>query len=171
MGPRFTSFGGSQSCGPAECLALLLMKAGDVGTNPGPTTRHKQVWFCVICHKHTHGRKRISIRCNRTEHKVHIRCAAIRQAQYTDTWTCNLQKNPDSHPSRPWSKPTTHFPPQPKHRHTSNTPPVPTGLVNPFATDFFGGLTEFKYVILNYVLVILLSFSYYFTQNCPSYIK
>ena len=41
------------------------------------------------------------------------------------------------HHSRPWSKPLTHSPPtpptppQPKHRHTSNTTPVPTALVKP----------------------------------------
>ena len=28
-------------CGPAEWLALLLIKAGDIETNPGPTTTHK----------------------------------------------------------------------------------------------------------------------------------
>ena len=31
-----------------------------------------------------------------------------------------------------------------------------------FLGKYFLGLTEFKYVIFNYVLVILLSFSYYF---------
>ena len=36
--------------------------------------------------------------------------------------------------------------------------------------NYFLGLTELKYVIFNYVLVILLSFSYYFRYNCPSYI-
>ena len=40
-----------------------------------------------------------------------------------------------THRSRPWSKPPTHSPPtppttpEPKHRHMSSTPPVPTGLV------------------------------------------
>ena len=46
-------------------------------------------------------------------------------------------ENPDItplHRSRPWSKPPTHSPPTPpqsNHRHTSNTPPVPIGLVKP----------------------------------------
>ena len=62
---RFTVFG------QAEWLALLLIKAGDVKTNPGPTTTHKQIWICDICHKQIHGRKQISIRCNRIEHWVH----------------------------------------------------------------------------------------------------
>ena len=36
-------------------------------------------------------------------------------------------------------------------------------IINPFATElFFLGLTEFKYGIFDHVLVILLSFSYYF---------
>ena len=72
--------------------ALLLTKAGDVETNPGPTTLNKKVWICDICHKQIHVRKQISIRCNRIEHWVHLRCAGIRQAQYTDTWTCHLHR-------------------------------------------------------------------------------
>ena len=47
--------------------------------------------ICDICHKQIHVRKQISIRCKRIEHWVHLRCAGIRQAQYTDTW------KPDSH--------------------------------------------------------------------------
>ena len=80
------------ACGPAGWLALLLTKAGDVETNPGPTTLNKKVWICDICHKQIHVRRQISIRCNRIEHWVHLRCAGIRQAQYTDTWTCHLHR-------------------------------------------------------------------------------
>ena len=113
-------------------LALLLTKAGDVETNPGPTTLNKKVWICDICHKQIHVRKQISIRFNRIEHWVHLRCAGIRQAQYTDTWTCHLHRESrltphtditPPHRSRPWFKPPTHSPPtpptppQPKHRH------------------------------------------------------
>ena len=108
-------------------------KADDVGTNPSPTTTHKRFWICDICYKQMHARKQISIRCNRIEHWVPLRCAGIRQEQYKDTWTCHLyrESRPTSrtdltplHPSRPWSKPPTHSPhtpPQPKHRHTSTT--------------------------------------------------
>ena len=92
MGARFTVFGACRQCGPAGWLALLLTKAGDVETNPGPTTLNKKVWICDICHKQIHVRKQISIRCNRIEHWVHLRCAGIRQAQYTDTWTCHLHR-------------------------------------------------------------------------------
>ena len=96
MGARFTVFWVCRPCGPAGWLALLLTKAGDVETNPGPTTLNKKVWICDICHKQIHVRKQISIRCNRIEHWVHLRCAGIRQAQYIDTWTCHLE-NLDSH--------------------------------------------------------------------------
>ena len=89
---RFTVFWACRPCGPAGWLALLLTKAGDVETNPGPTTLNKKVWICDICHKQIHVRKQISIRCNRIEHWVHLRCAGIRQAQYTDTWTCHLHR-------------------------------------------------------------------------------
>ena len=81
---RFTVFWACRACwpcGPAAWLALFLTKAGDVETNPGPTTLNKKVWICDICHKQIHVRKQISIRCNRIEHWVHLRCAGIRQAQ------------------------------------------------------------------------------------------
>ena len=58
MGARFTYF---WACGPAGWLALLLTKAGDVETNPGPTTLNKKVWICDICHEQIHVRKQISI--------------------------------------------------------------------------------------------------------------
>ena len=40
-------FGASRPCGPPG-WPLLLIKAGDVETNPGPTTTHKKVWICDI---------------------------------------------------------------------------------------------------------------------------
>ena len=87
MGAQFTVFWACRPCGPARWLALLLTKAGGVETNPGPTTFNKKIWICDICHKQIHVRNQISIKCNRIEHWVHLRCAGIRQAQYTDTWT------------------------------------------------------------------------------------
>ena len=62
---------------------VVPKKAADVETNPGPITTHKQVWIFDIYHKQIHGRKQISIRCNRIEYWMHLRCAGIRQAQYT----------------------------------------------------------------------------------------
>ena len=44
-------FWACRPCGPAGWLALLLTKAGDVETNPGPTTVNKKAWICDICHK------------------------------------------------------------------------------------------------------------------------
>ena len=92
MGARFTVFWASRPCRPAGWLALLLTKSGDVKTNPDPTTSNKRVWICDVCYKQINVRKETSIRCNRIEHWVHLRCAGIRQAQYTDTWTCHLHR-------------------------------------------------------------------------------
>ena len=128
---------------PAGWLALLLIKASDVETNPDPTTTHKQVWIWDIHNKEIHGRKQVSIRCNRIEHWVHLRCAGIRLGQYTDTWTCHLHKESGltthiditpHHPSRPWSKPLTT--PHLHHLHhlyhrNSNTDTCPTLLMYP----------------------------------------
>ena len=75
----------SHPCRTAGWLALLLIKAGDVETNPGPTTLNKRVWICDICYKQIHVRKQISIRCNMIEHWVHLRCAGTRQTQYICT--------------------------------------------------------------------------------------
>ena len=82
---RFTVFWANRPCGPAGWLALLLTKVGDVETNPGPTTSNKRVWICDICYKQIHVRKQISIRCNRIEHWVYLRCAGIHQEQHTYT--------------------------------------------------------------------------------------
>ena len=51
MGARLPFLGESRPCGPAGWLAMLLIKAGDVEINPGPTTTRKQVWICDICHR------------------------------------------------------------------------------------------------------------------------
>ena len=124
-GPNVPYFG---QVGHADTgwLALLLIKAGNVKTNQGPTTSHKRVW---ICNKQIHVRKQISIRCNRIEHWVHLRCAGICQAQYTYTWTCHLHRQSrltyhkdKTPPSRPLSKHPTHL--QHPHHHNQNTRPT-----------------------------------------------
>ena len=113
---------------------------GNVETNPGPTTLNKKVWICDICHKQIHVRKHISIRSNRIEHWVHLRCAGIHQAQYTDTWTCHLHREsrltPHTditplHRSRPWSKPlpTPHL--HHPHHRKQNTDTCPTLPLSP----------------------------------------
>ena len=86
-GPDLSFFGQA-----GEADTLLLIKAGDVETNPSPATRNKQVWICDICHKQIHGRKKISMMFYMIEHWEHLKCAGIRLAQYTDTWTCHQYK-------------------------------------------------------------------------------
>ena len=108
--------------------------------NPGPTTLNKKVWIRDICHKQIHVRKQISIRCNRIEHWVHLRCAGIRQAQYTDTWTCHLHRESrltphtditPPHRCRPWSNPlpTPHL--HHTHHRNQNTDTCPTLPLSP----------------------------------------
>ena len=65
MGDRLPFFGQARPCGPAGWLAMLLIKARDVETNPGPTTIRKQGCICDICHRQIQVRKQISIWCNR----------------------------------------------------------------------------------------------------------
>ena len=67
----------SRPCEPAGWLAMLLLKAGDVETNPGPTTTRTQVWMCDICHRQIQVRKKISIWCNRIEHNIQVPGPAI----------------------------------------------------------------------------------------------
>ena len=55
---------GKSAMGTTGWLARLLIKEGDVETNPGPTTIRKQVWICDICHRQIHVRNQISITCN-----------------------------------------------------------------------------------------------------------
>ena len=141
MGARLPGFWASRPCGPAGWLAMLLIKAGDVETNPGPTTTRKQVWICDICHRQIQVRKQISIRCNRIEHWVHLRCAGIRLAQYTDTWTCHLHREsrltthtditpphpPQTQAAHPLSPNTT---PHHRNQNTDTYPTLPMFLQN-----------------------------------------
>ena len=143
-GPIYPFFWVCRPCGPAGWRVLLLTKAGDVETNPGPTILNKRVWICGICHKQIDVRKQISIRCNRIGHWVHLSCAGIRQAQYTDTGPAIYTENPDSHLTQtpPPPLPTLVQAPYPLPTYTTHTtatktqthvqhPPVPTGLVKP----------------------------------------
>ena len=134
-GPVSTVFWAGRPSGPAGWLALLLLKAGDVETNPGPKHTRTQVWICDVCHREI-TRKQTSLRCNHSEHWVHLRCAHIRVDQYTDTWICHLHRGsrlPHATYTSPHfplasSKPLLHSPPtppHPKHQHTSNSPTSP----------------------------------------------
>ena len=109
IGPDLPFCWASRPCGLAGRLTILLIKAGDVETDLGPTTTHKQVWICYIYHRQIHGRKQISIRCNRIEHSV----SAEHNTQ--DTLTCHLHKESrltihiDITPQHS-PRPITHFP-------------------------------------------------------------
>ena len=144
-GGPITVIWASQSCGPGGWLVLLLIPhtSGRCETNPGPTNTHKQVWIYDICHRQIRVRKQISIKCNRIEHRVYLRCVGIRLAQYTDTWTCHQHKksrittNTDlitTPPSKNLGQaahplpPTPPTPPKPKQAHIPLSP-VPPGLV------------------------------------------
>ena len=74
MGARFTFLG--------KAGMRTRWMAGAPPHKSGPTTTHKQVWICDICHNQIHGRKQISIRCNKIDHWLHLRCTGIRLAQY-----------------------------------------------------------------------------------------
>ena len=142
--PVSTVFWTGRPSGPAAWLALLLLKAGDLETNPGPKHTRTQVWICDICHREI-TRKQTSLRCNHSEHWVHLRCAHIRVDQYTDTWICHLHRGsrlPHATYTSPHfplasskpllhSPPTPPTPPHPKHQHTSNSPTSPPKMTNP----------------------------------------
>ena len=54
--------------------------------NKSMSNNHTQTsLICDICHKEIHGRNQISIRCNRIEYWVHLKCAYIHIARYTGT--------------------------------------------------------------------------------------
>ena len=140
-GPVSTIFWAGRPSGPAGWLALLLLKAGDVETNPGPKHTCTQVWICDICHREI-NRKQTSLRCNHSEHWVHLRCSHIRIDQYQDTWICYLYRGSRlphaSHTSPHFpmasSRPLLHSPstpPHPKHQHASNSPTSPPKMTNP----------------------------------------
>ena len=146
MGARFTIFWACRPCGPAGWLALLLTKAGDVETNPGPTTLNKKVWICDICHKEIYVRKQISIRCNRIEHWVHLRCIRyppstihryldLPSTQRIQTHTSHRHNTTPSLPTlvqAPYPLPTytTHATANKTQTHVQHSP-VPRGLVKP----------------------------------------
>ena len=125
MGAQFAVFCPAGHAEPlVVCLSLLLIKSGDVESGRLIQVRqpHASKSGFSISATAKHGMKHILIRCNIIEHWVHLRCAGILLAQYTDTWTCHLHKESrliiPSHPPIPCPghPPTPHTPLQPKHR-------------------------------------------------------
>ena len=113
---------------PGMWLARLLMKAGNVETNPLWQPHANKSGFSISA---TDVRKQISIRYNRIEHWLHIIYADIRRAHYTDTRTCHLNKESrltthtditPTHRPRSWPKPPT----TPTHQSNPNTDTRPT---------------------------------------------
>ena len=83
MGGQIPFWAGRRSL-TAAWLALLLTKAGDVESNPGPTTHTNTLQSFWICdHKQT------SIRSNHI-HWVHLKCTQIKQRQYKPDWRCTI---------------------------------------------------------------------------------
>ena len=65
MGTRFYVFFSKPTMWTRWIAGAAPHKAGDVETNPDPTTSHNRVWTFDICYKQIHVRKQIFIRCNR----------------------------------------------------------------------------------------------------------
>ena len=89
-GVRFTFLVGKPAI-QTRCMAgTVPHKSGRCRDKSMADNNTKHVWISDICGIQSHGKKHISIRCNRIEHWLYLRCAGIRLAQYTYTWTCYL---------------------------------------------------------------------------------
>ena len=115
-GPFLPFFWAGRPSGPAGWLALLLLKAGDVDTNPGPKHTRTQVWICNICHREI-NRKQTSLRCNHSEHWVHLR-SKLPHETHTSPQFPLASSRPLLH-----SPPTIPTPPHPKHQQLADVPP------------------------------------------------
>ena len=116
---------------PSAWLALLLTKAGDVESNPGPTTHTNKhtpvIWMCDLCHKQI-NKKQTSIRCNHTHntHWVHLKCTHTKERQYKPDWRCIIHtptQNVATTPSTAHHKQTT------THPLTNNNQPKDKNIV------------------------------------------
>ena len=85
-------FGGKPPSLPTSWLALLLTKALNVESNPGPTTytypHTPVIWICDLCLKQI-NKQQTSIRCNHP-HWVHLKSTQIKQRQYKPYWRCTI---------------------------------------------------------------------------------
>ena len=123
MGARF-HFLGKPAVAPC-CLALLLTKAVDVESNPGPTTHTNKhtpvIWICDLCHKQI-NKKQTSIRCNHTHntHWVHLKCTHIQQRQYKPDWRCTIHTPTQNVTTTPSANTTPHHKQTTTHPLTNN---------------------------------------------------
>ena len=90
MGARFTVFlGQAGHADPLDCWRCSSQKRVTLRLIQVRQHHTDESGIVISAYKQI---TQISIRCNRIEHWVHLRCAGIRQAQYTDTWTCHLHR-------------------------------------------------------------------------------
>ena len=133
MWARFHVLGKSSI--PAAWLALLLTKAADVESNPGPTKHTNKdtsvIWICDPCYK-----SRNKPQSDVTTHTQHTlgssECTHIQQRQYKPDWRCtihtltqNITTTSSTDNTTPHHKQTnthsqTTINQRTKHRHTSN---------------------------------------------------
>ena len=126
MRTRF-SFWASRPLLPVAWLALLLTNAGDVESNPDPTTQTNtlQSYGCVTF---VINKQQPSIRCNHT-HWVHLKCTQIKQQQYKPDWRCTIH-TPTQTVTTPSSGNTTaHHQQITTHPLTNNSQPKDKNIV------------------------------------------
>ena len=81
---------------PVTWLAPLLLKAGDIESNPGPP----RIWTCELCTQKI-TRRQTSVLCNtHPSHWVHIKCANIKTKEHTKTWMCKNHDTTDKRHSK-----------------------------------------------------------------------
>ena len=113
---------------PGNTTQTILLLAGDIETNPGPT------YTCALC-THQITNRQISLLCNTTNtHWVHKSCTNITVNQYRQTnrtWTCALHTNTNTTQASNRTTSSNHTSP-----NTSNPQPAPitTTLTNPQLT-------------------------------------
>ena len=90
-----TVFSVCQSWASPLWLAVQLLKAGDIESNPGPPRTHRppqSTWICDICHGPINSNQWSYLCHHANFHWVHKRCTTTPLAHYNNiTWTCSLQ--------------------------------------------------------------------------------
>ena len=123
---------------PSAWLALLLTKAGDVESNPGPTIHTNRA------HIHQHSlqsfglvtfvtnKQHTSIRCNHTHktHWVHLKCTQIKQRQYKPDRRCAVHTPTQLVTTTPSTSNTTaHYQQNTTYPLTNNNQPKDKNIV------------------------------------------
>jgi len=116
--PRSFIFSTCRSRASSSWLALLLLKSGDIESNPGPTHNSNTSstslplpqltskssnphlsWKCNTCNKII-SRNQCSILCNypNQNHWIHEKCSNITRYNHNNTWICNSHSNTNNIP-------------------------------------------------------------------------